>query len=102
MIVVLASKYLQTGSGLTADGILRQHALNCELHSELRLLSHQGLVLNFLQTADPAGVMTIVLLGELLTGQNRLESNTFSRFRFYSLSYSRILTLHFIFYICDF
>ena len=74
MIVVLASKYLQTGSGLTADGILRQHALNCELHSELRLLSHQGLVLNFLQTADPAGVMTIVLLGKLLTGQNRLVS----------------------------
>ena len=71
---VLASKYLQTGSGLTADGILRQHALNCELHSELRLLSHQGLVLNFLQTADPAGVMTIVLLGKLLTGQNRLVS----------------------------
>src|SRR5699024_3533273 len=56
MVVVLAGENLETGRRLAADRVLRQHALDRELHRKLRLLVHQGLVLNFLQAADPAGV----------------------------------------------
>ena len=65
---------LQTGHGGSADGILGEHALNGQLHSELGLLSHQSCVLYFLQVADPAGVVLIQLLLQLLAGELSLGS----------------------------
>ena len=52
--------------------VLGQHALDSDLHRELRLLLHQDAILGLLQTAGPAGVMAIELLLALLAGQNSL------------------------------
>src|SRR5699024_7460822 len=48
------------------------HALNGNVHSLVGALRHQGLVLDLLQAADPARVSTVVLLLQLLAGQNSL------------------------------
>ena len=72
MVVLAACVNLQAGSSLTADRILREHTLYCSFHCEFRTLSHQGTILNFLQTADPAGMSAIVLLIQLLTGEDCL------------------------------
>ena len=53
-----------------SDGVLLKHAADCKTHCQLRALCHQVLVLSLLQAADPAGVSTIVLLLELLAGQD--------------------------------
>ena len=62
----------QTGEGVLGDGVLGQHALDGQLHGQLGPLLHQGAVLDFLQTADPAGVTAIVLLIQLLAGEHGL------------------------------
>ena len=49
-----------------------EHTLNCQLHSHLGSLSHQFLVLDGLHTADVTGVVVVVLLLQLLAGQNCL------------------------------
>ena len=53
-----------------SDGVLLKHAADCKTHCQLRAICHQVLVLSLLQAADPAGVSTIVLLLELLAGQD--------------------------------
>ena len=53
-----------------SDGVLLKHAADCKTHCQLRALCHQVLILGLLQTADPAGVSTVVLLLELLAGQD--------------------------------
>ena len=63
---------MQTGQSISADGVLGKHALDGQLHRELRALSHELVVLDFLQVADPAGVMVVGLLIELVAGQNSL------------------------------
>ena len=66
--------YVKAGEGLSADRVVGKHSLNCELHSLLGTGCHKGLVLDLLKTADVTGVMTIVLLLKLLTGENSLIS----------------------------
>ena len=65
---------LQAGQGTVGQGVLGQHTLHSQLHGQLGALAHQGAVLDFLQTADPAGVTAIVLLIQLLAGQHGLVS----------------------------
>ena len=52
------------------DGVLLQHAANGQAHCELGLLGHEGLVLGLLQAAGITGVGTIVLLLQLLAGED--------------------------------
>ena len=59
---------LQAGSSGAADGVLGEHALDSQLHGELGALVHQRAVLDVLEVADPAGVMVVVLVVELLAG----------------------------------
>ena len=63
---------LQAGELSAADAVLGQHALDSQLHGELGTLSHQRAVLDVLEVADPAGVMIVVLVVELLAGENGL------------------------------
>ena len=72
MVVLSTLKGLKTGKGLCADAVLGKHSLNSELHSQIRAGSHKSLVLNLFKTADVSGVMTVVLIGKLLTGENCL------------------------------
>ena len=74
MVVLCACINLQTGEGLSADAVVGKHTLNSVFHSEFGLLFHQLLVLNRLQTADPTGVMIVILLLQLLAGENCLFS----------------------------
>ena len=55
-----------------SDGVLLKHSLNCETHCQLGALLHEVLVLNFLQSADPAGVSAVVLLLQLLAGEDSI------------------------------
>ena len=52
------------------DGVLLQHAADGKTHGQVGLLLHQGLVLGFLQSAGITGVGTIVLLLQLLAGED--------------------------------
>lgn len=63
---------LQTLQAVAADGVLRQHAFDGQLHGKFRLLLHQETILDFLQVADPAGVVAVVLILRLVAGQNGL------------------------------
>ena len=74
MVVLRACVYLQTGCSLAADRILREHTLHCQLNCQLRTLSHEGLVLGFLQAANPARMSLVVLLSQLVAGQDCLGS----------------------------
>ncbi len=58
----------------TANAVLGQHALDSDLHSQAGLLSHQGLVLGLLQTTDVTGVGAIILIDQLVAGQDSLAS----------------------------
>ena len=69
-----ASVDLGAQQGLTADAVLGQHALDSNLHSQLGLLSHQLLVLGLLQATNVAGVSAIVLVDQLVAGQDSLIS----------------------------
>ena len=63
---------LQAGERSAADAVLGQHALDSQFHGELGTLRHERAVLDVLQVADPAGVMIVVLVVELLAGENGL------------------------------
>ena len=52
------------------DGVLLQHAADSQTHGQLGLPLHEGLVLGLLQAAGVAGVSTVVLLLELLAGED--------------------------------
>ena len=72
--MLTAAINLQAGQRILADDVLGQHTADSQLHGQLGALAHQGAVLDFLQAADPAGVVAIVLLIQLLAGQNGLLS----------------------------
>ena len=74
VLVLGATVNLQTGELVSSQLVLLQHALNCEGHCELGLLCHQFLVLDVLEAANPTGMMIVVLLLQLLAGQNCLFS----------------------------
>ena len=63
---------MQAGQSGAADGVLRQHALDGQLHGELGTLGHDLVVLDFLEVANPTGVMVVGLLLQLLAGQDGL------------------------------
>lgn len=44
------------------NGVLLEHAADCDAHSQLGALLHQVLVLGLLEAADPTGVGAVVLL----------------------------------------
>ena len=52
------------------DGVLLQHAADSQAHRQLGLSLHQGLVLGLFQTAGITGVGTVVLLLQLLAGED--------------------------------
>ena len=52
------------------DGVLLQHAADSQTHRELGLLLHQDLVLGLFQTAGITGVSAVVLLLQLLAGED--------------------------------
>ena len=65
---------LQTSECLCAKAVLGEHSLHSSLHRQLGLGCHQGLVLNLLQATDVAGVMVVILVLQLVAGQNSLIS----------------------------
>ena len=73
LVVSRTCIYVQTGEGLVTDGVVGKHSLNSELHSLLGTGSHEGLVVDLLETADVTGVVTVELLLELLTGKYSLS-----------------------------
>ena len=56
------------GQGLSAEGVVRQHALDGNHHGLLRVILHEGGVLDLLKAADPAAVMAVVFVLELVAG----------------------------------
>ena len=74
MVVVGVLVNAASGESLAADGGVGDHALDSQHHGSLRILLHQGAILDFLQTAEPTGAMTVELLIQLLAGQNSLSS----------------------------
>ena len=70
MGVLGTGKDAQTLELPLGDRVLLQHAADGETHGQLRLLLHQGLVLGLFQSAGIAGVGTVVLLLQLLAGQD--------------------------------
>ena len=52
------------------DGVLLQHAADGETHRKLGLVGHQVLVLGLLQSAGVTGVGAVVLLLQLLAGED--------------------------------
>ena len=60
----------KAGELIAAEAVLREHALDGKLHRKLGALVHELLILNFLESADPAGVMTVILLRQLVAGED--------------------------------
>ena len=63
---------VQAGHSVLAQGVLGQHALDSNFHSVVAAGVHHVASLGFLQTADPAGNAVVLLLLQLLAGQNSL------------------------------
>mgnify|MGYP003331045341 CR=1 FL=1 len=63
---------VQTLEAVLGDGVAGHHAADGDAHGKLGLLLHQDAVLGLLETADPTGVGAIVLLLQLLAGENGL------------------------------
>ena len=72
MSVLCAAEDSQTGQLSVSQLVLLEHALDGHGHGQFGLLFHQGLVLGLVQAAHPAGVTAVVLLLQLLAGQNSL------------------------------
>ena len=72
MLVSITSIDVQTLQGVLGNGVAGHHAADGHAHSQLGLVLHQDAILGLLQTADPTGVSTIVLILHLVTGQNSL------------------------------
>ena len=70
MIVLGAGEDAQALQLPLGDGVLLQHAADSQTHCELGLGLHQDLVLGLLQAAGVAGVSAVVLLLELLAGED--------------------------------
>ena len=72
MLMLLAGVDVQTLQGVLGDDVAGHHATHGHTHGDLGLLLHQQAVLGLLQAAHPAGVGAVVLLLQLLAGQNSL------------------------------
>ena len=70
MLVLIAGKDLQTTELPFLGGVLRQHAADGERHGESGAGRHQAIVAGLLETAGVTGVGAVVLLGELVAGEN--------------------------------
>ena len=70
MLITLVQ--VQAGHAVAAQGVLGQHALDSQLHGVIGAVVHHVASLGFLQTADPTGYAVVLLLIQLLTGQNSL------------------------------
>ena len=57
------------GQSLSADGGVRDHTLDSQHHGLFRVLFHQLVIADGFHAADPAGVMIVNLLGQLLAGE---------------------------------
>ena len=64
----------QAASGVPADYIVGKHALNCLLNDKFGLCSHKSCVADLFEVADIACVAIILLLLELLAGQDDLAA----------------------------
>ena len=69
MLVLRTRVYLQLLKHLTSQSILRQHAFDRVLYSQLRLGRHQLLANHFLLTTGLTGMGAVHLLLQLLTGK---------------------------------
>ena len=63
---------VQAGHAVLAQGVLGQHALDSDFHSVVGAGLHHVASLGLLQAADPAGNTVVLLLIQLLAGQNSL------------------------------
>ena len=63
---------VQAGQRILGDDVAGHHAADGHTHGQLGLLLHQQAVGGLLQAAHPAGVGAVVLLLQLLAGQNGL------------------------------
>ena len=63
-----------SGSCLASDGVVGKHSLYSELHSLFGLFSHQLSVLYFFKMSDVAGVPSVILLIQLLAGEDCLRA----------------------------
>ena len=72
MIVLAARIDAELLEHISAEGILGEHSLDRLVHGELGLLVHEFLVLHFFKAADVAGVIAVILLFELLAGEDHL------------------------------
>ena len=72
MDVLRAAENAQTGQLALGHGVLLQHAADSQAHGQLGLLLHQTSVVGLVQSTGVTGVSTIVLLLELLAGQDGL------------------------------
>ena len=70
MVVLGAGKDLQALELPLSDGVLLEHTADGQAHCQLRLVGHQVLVLGLLQAAGISGVSTVVLLLQLLAGED--------------------------------
>ena len=62
----------ESGCLFSAESGVGEHTGNGDGHSSVRLLSHELVVLDLLETADPAGVPSVSLLLELAAGEDSL------------------------------
>ena len=65
---------VQAGQRILGDDVAGHHAADGHTHGQLGLLLHQQAVGSLLQAAHPAGVGAVILLLQLLAGQNGLLS----------------------------
>ena len=72
MQVLSALVQVQAGQSGTAQGVLGQHALDSQLHSVVRAGIHHDTSLGLLHVTDPAGDTIVLLLIQLLAGQDSL------------------------------
>ena len=72
MIVLAADINAELLQHLLAEGVLGEHALDSFVNGKFGFLVHQFLVLDFFETADEAGVITVIFLFEFLAGENHL------------------------------
>ena len=72
VLVLAAAADVQPGEGVLGDGVAGHHAAHGQLHGQLGILLHQQAVIDLLQAADPAGVVTVELLLGLLAGEDGL------------------------------
>ena len=68
--MLAAGKNLQTAELPLLGGVLRQHSADGKRHRERRAGRHQTVVPGLLETAGVTGVGAVVLLGELVAGEN--------------------------------